>query len=38
MFTEYYAGTIQFSDLNQAEQKDFLSTQYIYKSQLKEYN
>jgi hypothetical protein len=37
-FTEYHTGAIRFSDLNQAERKDFLSAQHIYESQLKEYN
>lgn len=38
LFTEYHTGAIRFSDLNQAERKDFLSAQHIYDAQLKEYN
>ena len=37
LFTEYHPGATRFSELSQAERKDFLSAQHIYEAQLKEY-
>jgi hypothetical protein len=37
-FTEYHAGATRFSELTQAERRDFATAQQIYESQMKEYH
>ena len=37
-FTEYHEGATRFSELTQAERRDFAIAQQIYESQIKDYN